>query len=147
MPVEDIAIRVERPVRAATPSTHVLALLGEIASHLRILLEQGESHAIDLRALPLLSGEREALLAALGNGEVNARVTALGEAEIRETAYPGVWRVEHRDERGEVVAQLIEVTLQPAMLATHPVDARRGLKCLQEMIAAPVPPDQQAKEP
>ena len=134
MPLEDIAVSVYDPRHDSSPTPNVRALLNEIATRLAILLERGESDSIDLRGLPLMPGEREALRNALGRGEVGAKVTALGEAEIYETAFPGVWWSQHRSENGETVAELIEICLQPAMLASHPADVGIGLERMRKLL-------------
>ena len=134
MPLEDIAVSVYDPRHDSSPTPNVRALLNEIATRLAILLERGESDSIDLRGLPLMPGERETLRNALGRGEVGAKVTALGEAEIYETAFPGVWWSQHRSESGETVAELIEICLQPAMLASHPADVGNGLERMRKLI-------------
>ena len=134
MPLEDIAVSVYDPRHDSSPTPNVQALLSEIATRLALLLERGEFDSIDLRGLPLMPGEREALRNALGRGEVSAKVTALGEAEIYETAFPGVWWTQHRSENGETVAELIEICLQPAMLASHPADVGNGLERMRKLI-------------
>ena len=134
MPLEDIAVSVYDPRHDSSPTPNVRALLNEIATRLAILLERGESDSIDLRGLPLMPSEREALRNALGRGEVGAKVTALGEAEIYETAFPGVWWSQHRSENGETVAELIEICLQPAMLASHPADVGIGLERMRKLL-------------
>ncbi|WP_455384479.1 hydrogenase expression/formation C-terminal domain-containing protein [Acidihalobacter prosperus] len=133
MPLEDIAVSVYDPRHDSSPTPNVQALLNEIATHLEALLERGEANSIDLRGLPLMPGERDALRNALGRGEISVSVTALGEAEIYETAFPGVWWSQHRSESGDTVAELIEVCLQPAMLASHPADVGNGLERLREL--------------
>lgn len=135
MPLEDIAVGVYHPRRDSSPTPNVQALLNEIATHLETLLERGEANSIDLRGLPLMPGEFEALRDALGRGEISVSVSALGEAEIYETAFPGVWWSRHRDENGDTVAELIEICLQPAMLASHPADVAAGLGQLHKLIA------------
>ncbi|MEJ2713818.1 MAG: hydrogenase expression/formation C-terminal domain-containing protein [Acidihalobacter sp.] len=134
MPLEDIAVSVYDPRLDNSPTPNVQALLNEIATHLVALLEDGEGSSIDLRGLPLMPGEREALRNALGRGEISARVETLGEAEIHETAFPGVWWSQHRDESGDTVAELIEICLQPAMLTSHPADVGNGLERLHRLI-------------
>lgn len=123
MPTDDIA---------ATPN--VRALLNEIAARLGELAERGADHAIDLRGLPLAPGERDALRAALGRGEITVRLDALGESEVYETGVAGVWWVTHRNEAGEPAAELIEIALQPAMLASHPADVARAQATLRQRL-------------
>jgi hydrogenase-1 operon protein HyaF len=70
--------------------------------------------------MPFGPGELEGLLAALGRGEVEARVLALGETIIHETRFPGVWVVDHRGPGGGRVAMQIEITDCPGLLRTPP---------------------------
>ncbi len=70
----------------------------------------------------------------LGTGEVQATIQALGPSEVRETAINGVWWITHRNNDGQVTAELIEVTTIPAILQTHPADVRVGLARLQKRL-------------
>jgi len=73
-------------VEAAARLTHnVQPLLHEIRHALARLLDDGGHTVIDLRSLPLAPGEEEQLLDELGQGEVYARLHALGPTEIVET--------------------------------------------------------------
>ena len=58
--------------------------------------------------------DRAELQRALGEGEVQATVNAEGLSTIRETAFPesGGWSI--AIDRGELIAELIEVTRVPA---------------------------------
>jgi len=87
-----------------------------------------------LRSLPLSRGDYDELGLALGTGAVSASVDAIGPSEVRETRYPGVWRVTHRNEAGEVVADLLEVCDTPAILRSPAEDAADGLIRLKEAL-------------
>jgi len=115
-------------------SGNVPLLLGEIRHALERLLATGAIHAIDLRTIPLGPGEEERLLAALGTGELCATFDALGRSELQECGYPGVWRVTHRNEGGEVVADLLEVCDLPEILRAPAEDAANGLIRLKEAL-------------
>ena len=121
----DIAVRVEQG-NGGGPSAQVLAIASEIARHLQVLLDSGEGASIDLRSLPLAPGDYQALKDLLGQGEVNARIDALGPSEIRETAIPGVWWLVHRNASDEVMADLIEITHCPVILRTQDEELRNG---------------------
>jgi len=95
----------------------VTAILSELGELLTRLATQGEPAAIDLRSLPMTQLERERLRHALGDGEVQATVTAAGVSRINETGMAGVWWVEHRDAHGELQAELLEVCRVPEFLA------------------------------
>ncbi|MGA9334373.1 MAG: hydrogenase expression/formation C-terminal domain-containing protein [Rudaea sp.] len=138
-----IPIRVE-PLAAPTPAAAiatgtigagVTAILFEIAAHLDRLADDGESNAIDLRSLPMSPSDREALVQALGSGEVAITLQADGESIIRETSVPGVWWNEHRDRGGELIAAFIEIARVPAMLPVETDELRRGACQLRLAIA------------
>ncbi len=116
-------------------SDNVLALLHEIVGRLERLVETGESGSIDLRGLPLLPGERDALKTVLGEGEVRATLDALGETAIHETRLAGVWWVRHHDRNGEQIAEFIEVTRVPDILKSDPQDMREAGEVLREQLA------------
>jgi hydrogenase-1 operon protein HyaF len=98
----------------------VSAILSELARLLERLAENQIPASIDLRSLPMSPQDRSLLQRALGEGEVQATVAAQGLSSIRETLVAGVWWVEHRDAQGELIAELLEVTLVPQILASAP---------------------------
>ena len=130
--VDKIAIKVVSG--ADLPTGNVKALLHELAGLLEAWLTKGEAASIDLRSLPLTRGDYDELGAALGEGAVSASVAAIGASEVRESRYPGVWRVTHRNEAGEVVADLIEVCALPEILHAPAEDAADGLIRLKEAL-------------
>jgi len=119
---------------ADIPTGNVKPLLFELAGMLEAWLSKGEPASIDLRSLPLTRGDYTELEAALGSGAVSASVEAIGASEVRETRYPGVWRVMHRNEAGEVVADLLEVCGLPEILRAPAEDAADGLIRLKEAL-------------
>jgi len=114
-----------------SPTGNVPLLLNEICHAVERLLEAGESHVIDLRALPLGPGESEQIEQALGRGEVEARLQALGPTEILETRYPGVWLVTHFNTEGETIGRLVEIAPVPVILEAPDADVRDGLRRLR----------------
>lgn len=132
MSLENIAIKVESP--DAYSVGNVRALLTEIASLLEKLIDHGESGVIDLKSLPFAPGEYEQLREMLGQGELTARLEAIGTSEIVETRFPGVWWLTHYNVEGDIVADLIEVTFLPEILKSQPEDIRDGLAHLQDML-------------
>ena len=116
--------------------THnVQPLLHEIRHALARLLDDDGHTVIDLRSLPLAPGEEERLLDELGQGEVYARLHALGPSEIIETRYPGVWVVVHFNNDNEVIGKFIEVCDTPDLLRSQQEDIRQGLEQLQSQLA------------
>lgn len=130
--IDKIGIKVL--AEADLPTGNVKALLHELTGLLDAWLSRGEAASIDLRSLPLTRGDYDELRAALGAGAVSADVEAIGASEVRETRYPGVWRVTHRNEAGEIVADLLEVCDAPAILRAPAEDAADGLIRLKEAL-------------
>ena len=118
--LDDIGIAVQNDYGNVKP------ILNEIVHAIDKLLESGEPTTIDLAGLPFGPGELEQLEAALGEGELSARLDALGKSSIRETAYPGVWWLEHRNAHDEVMGRYIEITRTPEILSSQEVDILAG---------------------
>lgn len=123
------------PARADFETGNVLPLLNEIRHALGRLLTDGESSSIDLRSLPLAPGEEQRIEEALGEGELSAELDALGTSIIRETSFPGVWLVTHRNADDEVIGRLVEITLVPELLKSQTEDVRAGLDELSARLA------------
>ena len=120
---------------------NVRAILQEIAAMLAALVESGadavsgETRAIDIRSLPLLPGDYEALEDALGTGEVSAEFDGgYGPTEIFETGISGVWWIKHFNEEGEIGAEFIEIASIPEILLSQEDDIRESLTTLQERL-------------
>jgi len=145
--LKDISVRVEpanggiSPVAAGAIATGglgggVAAILTELVTLLERLAESETPAAIDLRSLPMRPQDRVELERALGEGEVQATVTAQGVSTIRETRISGIWWVEHRDPQGEAIAELLEVTRVPQILAAAPDDIAAAAAALHAQITA-----------
>lgn len=100
-------------------------VLREILQAMRELATEGRESVIDLRSLPFGPGDERALKETLGVGEVSALVQALGASEVEETAYPGVWWIEHRSPDGALVAKSVEITYIRNCCAASPAMWRR----------------------
>ena len=126
------------PIYAQAEETYsignIRALLAEIAAHLEKLAANGETGMIDLNSLPFAPGEYEQLRQTLGQGEVSARVEAIGPSEIIEMRYPGVWWVTHYNVEGDIVADTLEITAMPEIIKSQPEDIRMGLELLKETL-------------
>lgn len=108
------------------------AVEGEILQHLEEMATDGTEAIIDLRSLPMSAADRAELEASLGRGEVSAKLTAMGDSEVWETHFPGVWWVRHRGNSGEVIAEQVEITLLPEILKSDPADVRAGAARMRE---------------
>ncbi len=117
------------------PSGNATALLHELSTLLTRLVHHGESASIDLRGLPLTTGDYEELRDSLGVGAVTVRIEAIGESRITETRYPGVWWVTHLNQAEEIVADLIEVCRVPQILAAPAEDLADGMVRLNQALA------------
>jgi len=56
----------------------------------------------------------------LGQGEIDLTLDMDGPSRFRETAYPGVWWVQHKDGGDRILSEYIEITRIPDFLATQP---------------------------
>jgi len=126
------------PIYAQTDETYsvgnIRALLAEIAARLEKLADSGETGMIDLNSLPFAPGEYEQLRQTLGQGEVSARIEAIGVSEIVETHYPGVWWVTHYNVEGDIVADMIEIARIPEIIMSQPEDVNEGLARLKSQL-------------
>ena len=113
---------------------NVRPLLNEVLHAVDRLLDTGEPTTIDLATLPFGPGELEYLEAALGSGELCATLDSLGTSHIRETTYPGVWWLEHRNAADEVVGRFLEITRTPEILLSQDVDIAAGRARLKDQL-------------
>ena len=124
--VDDIAVQVE------AMHGNVRPILNEVMHALDKLLDEGITTTIDLASLPFAPGELDELEATFGEGELSAQLDALGTSRIRETTYPGVWWIEHRNVNDEVVGRYLEVTRLPDILSSQDADIMAGRARLGE---------------
>ena len=136
--LQDIPVKIENAEGYSIGN--IRALLTEIAARLEKLAANGETGMIDLNSLPFAPGEYEQLRQALGQGEVTARIEAIGPSEIVETAYPGVWWVTHYNVEGDIVADLLEIALVPEIIKSQRDDILSGLELLRSQLGNEVPP-------
>ena len=114
---------------------NVVPLLHEVRHALERLLESGEPTTIDLGSIPLAPGEFEKIDAALGTGEVKVALEAMGQSQIYETQFSGVWRITHFNAANEVVGRYVEVTRIPEILLAQEADVRVGLDLLTRKLS------------
>ena len=131
--LRDIEIRTECP---DPPASHgnVTPILHEILHALKRLEQNTETTTIDLLAMPFGPGDEAQLSKTLGRGEVAARLDALGNSEIWETGYPGVWILEHHNSVGERIAWQIEITHIPTILKTPAEDLAESIDRLDGLL-------------
>lgn len=136
MTLESIPVRVAgAPAAEPGLSGNAPPLLHELAQQLRQLLDSDVSSAIDLGALPLTPGDLAWLKERLGQGEISITLQANGESTLAETACPGIWWVTHRNEKGVVGSEFLEVAYVPALVKAHPGDVELGLERLESLIS------------
>lgn len=114
---------------------NVRPIINEVLHAVDRLLETSEATTIDLAGLPFGPGELEHLEATLGTGELSATLDALGTSRIRETAYPGVWWLEHRNAHDEIVGRYLEITRTPEILSSQDADIIAGRARLEDQFA------------
>ncbi|QEP44221.1 hydrogenase expression/formation protein [Ectothiorhodospiraceae bacterium BW-2] len=115
------------------------AILMELTERQQHYLSHGESGAIDLRTLPLSIAEREKLRYILGHGEVTITLNSCGRSDIYETAIAGIWWLSHYNEEGELLAEQLEVTPLPAIVATDRSEIALAQQLLRQRIKTELP--------
>lgn len=131
MPLSDIPVVAEQ----GDLTGNARALLGEIETLLDRLVRHGEGGTLDIRALPLSGADRAWLQERLGRGEVEIHLDLGGHSRVVETAFPGVWWIEHRNEHGHLASEFIQVAYVPELISAHPDDVESGLDHLRSRIA------------
>lgn len=130
----DIPIIVETSPTSPVPSMNVDPILHEVRHAVERLLKTGETSMIDLRAIPLAPGEDEEIRERLGQGEMVINIDALGPSTLTETAYPGVWWVEHKNNTDVITGLYIEIAHMPAIAFPASEDIQEGLNELTEKL-------------
>lgn len=115
----------------------VLALLSEIEAKLGALRGAGEPASIDLRWLMASRQTLECLDAALGEGEVEAKIAGAGVCRVLETAVPCVWRVSHRAADGRPLGEFVEITEIPELLRADRLAIPRAQAALRNLCGRP----------
>lgn len=118
----------------AEPSAQVMAILQELETMLKQLIDTGEHNSVDIRSLPMMPGDYEQLKEILGEGEVQATVNSLGPSRVMETHVPGIWWISHRNAHDEVLAEFIEVTSLPEILKLQPGDLDEAIEILHTRV-------------
>jgi hydrogenase-1 operon protein HyaF len=131
----DIPVIVDNDSAKPIPSMNVEPILHEIKHALERLIQSGEPSMIDLRAIPLAPGEDEQIRQQLGTGETVIKIDALGPSILTETAYPGVWWVEHRNNIDTLTGLYIEIAHVPAIVFPANQDLQEGMEQLDQNLA------------
>lgn len=132
--LQDIAIRAEATDGLPLNHSNATPIMHEILHALRKLKAQAEPTTIDLRAIPFGPGDEDDLLNLLGTGEITVELDSLGKSTIRESAYSGVWIVDHRNAEGERVALQIEITRVPAIIQSQAEDMAEAIIRLDDQL-------------
>ncbi len=126
---------IEIPVEIAEPTTGMLkAVLSELIEQLQALHESGQQHVIDLNSLPMSDSDKRELENRLAKGEVSIVLSTLGNSQIFETAFSGIWWVKHYDPDEKLIAEFIEVTYIPEIIKSHPDDIKQAVFALKKII-------------
>lgn len=129
--LQSIPVRVEPSADGTYRTENLTPLLLQLEEALRELLENGSASVIDLSAMPFSAQDEQDLRERLGQGEVSATIDAFGPTLIQETAYPGVWLVEHQDAQQQRLTLHLEVARAPGILLTPQDDLADSLAALR----------------
>ncbi|NDY95705.1 hydrogenase expression/formation protein [Wenzhouxiangella limi] len=114
-----IPLKVKSSPKGVTIGGGVKAIGFEILSYLERFLESGESAAIDMRGLPMAPNEYTELLEMLGQGELDLSLEMAGTTRIRETAFSGVWWIQHKGPDDRIQSEYIEINRIPEFLCAQ----------------------------
>lgn len=126
----DIPVTIDTASMKPVPSMNVEPIMHEVRYALERLIKTGEPSMIDLRAMPLAPGEDDEIRELLGSGEVVINIEALGPSTLTETAYHGVWWVEHRNKDDVLTGLYIEITRLPSIVLSADEDIQDGIQQL-----------------
>lgn len=132
--LQDIAVRVEGTDDLPLSHSNATPIMHEILHALLKLADKDETTTIDLRAMPFGPGDEDQLLSQLGSGEIQVELNTLGRSKIYETAYSGVWLIDHRNADDQPVALQIEIAPIPSILLAQTEDVRDAITRLNHWL-------------
>ena len=133
--LKSIPVRVEGAPGDAYRTDNLNPLLRQVEQALQELVDDGTASVVDLAAMPFSEQDERDLRETLGRGEVSATVDAFGPTLVEETAYPGVWLVEHKDAEGRRLTLHLEITRIPTILRTPDDDLADSLAALRHSLS------------
>jgi hydrogenase-1 operon protein HyaF len=132
--LQDIAVRVEATDGSPLNHSNATPIMHEVLHALQRLARDNESTTIDLRAIPFGPGDEEQLFNMLGVGEIQIELNSLGRSLISETAFSGVWLVDHRNADDQRIALQIEITSVPSILLAQQEDLLDAIDRLDDWL-------------
>ena len=122
-------------IEIAEPKTGMAkAVLNELIEQLQIFADTGKQHIIDLTSLPMTSSDKHELESLLGTGEINITLSTIGESQINETAFSGIWWIKHYTPDRKLISELIEITDVPAIIKSHQDDIKHAANEIKNII-------------
>lgn len=137
-----IPLKVKSMPEGGTIGGGVKAIAHEILSYLERLVETGETAAVDLKSLPISPDEFNGLKEMLGQGELDLVIDLDGPTRLRETAYAGVWWIQHRGTDDRVQSEYIEINRTPDFLNTDIDHIRQAITALSDRLKGAPSDDQ-----
>ncbi|MCU7907078.1 MAG: hydrogenase expression/formation protein [Candidatus Thiodiazotropha sp. (ex Epidulcina cf. delphinae)] len=144
--LQDIAVRVEAMESAELNHSNALPIMHEILHALQRFRKEDKGATIDLQSIPFGPGDEEELLHLLGRGEVSIALQSLGESSIWETAYPGVWLIDHQNAEGERIALQIEINRVPEIVPSQTEDISDAITRLSMQLSPNAAESRQREE-
>lgn len=129
-----IPLKVKNMPDGGTIGGGVKAIGFEILSYLEKLQSSGEVAAIDMKSLPMAPEEYQGLMDMLGQGELDLTIEINGPTRLRETAYAGVWWVQHKDMHDQIMSEYIEINHVPEFLRAQDDQVTAAIKELGERL-------------
>lgn len=116
------------------PSSMAQALFNELAQHLQQLVDQGSEYTVDLFSLPINDADKQELEQLLGRGEVEVTLNTVGQSQLFETSFSGIWWVRHYSADEILISEFIEVSWIPEIIKSHPSDVAASADRMKKII-------------
>ena len=121
-------------VEVAEPKTGMVqAVLNELIDQLQNFSNNAHPHVIDITSLPLTQQDKQELETLLGRGEVQITLSTIGESQIYETAYSGVWWIKHFTPDEKIISELIEINNIPEIIKSHDEDIEQAAHAIKSI--------------
>jgi len=131
---DSIPVTVKSETRTSSIGGGVFAIAHELLRHLENLLETGETATIDVKSLPMAPDEFHEIRKMLGQGEIDLTLELDGPTRIQETAYGGVWWIQHKAPDGRILAEYIEIARFPDFLSAQPDHITEAVRHLRNRL-------------
>ena len=125
------------PIEVNEPGTGMAqAVISELSDHLSMFATEGQLHVIDLTSLPMNESDKRELENLLGKGEVSITLSTIGDSDIFETQFSGIWWIKHYGADGQLISELLEIGPVPEIIKSHPEEIKNSVDDIQKLLTS-----------